>query len=371
MDERPQPAWTGRLHALERGLGAETLDGFVVSTPLNLVYLTGYAGSAGLVLITPRQRILIVDGRYDVVTREDIRAGRLAQLEVERVERRYDLTLGDIVKKLGLRRVGFESAHVTVSTAAAWQRAAPEVLWIPLEKVVERQRMIKDAAETAVLRKGGETLRPVVAALREILRPGRTEREVADGIDAAILAAGFERPSFPTIVASGPNSAHPHARPGNRALARGDLVVLDFGGVLDGYCVDLTRMAAIGEVRPEARALLTAVDAAHAAALASVRPGVLTSAIDAAARDALESRGLGQAFPHSTGHGLGLEIHEAPRIGRPDPETDEVVQAGMVFTIEPGAYVEGQGGVRLEDDVLVTAHGCDVLTDIPRQVLVI
>jgi Xaa-Pro aminopeptidase len=181
--------------------------------------------------------------------------------------------------------------------------------------------------------------------------------------------AGFSGPAFPTIVASGPNSALPHATPGGRRLAQGDLVVLDFGGVLGGYCVDLTRMAAVGRLAPQALALFDAVRDAHDAAIRHLAPGVTGAEVDAAARSVLEARGLGPAFLHGTGHGLGLDVHEAPRISRGGAET--VLAAGMVCTIEPGAYVEGLGGVRLEDDVLVTDTGRDVLTDAPRDLLVV
>ena len=195
---------------------------------------------------------------------------------------------------------------------------------------------------------------------------------MAGDIDAAIRAAGFERPAFETIVASGPNSARPHARPGDRTLEAGDGVVLDFGGVYDGYCVDLTRTVHLGVPAPALRRIAAAVREAHSAALAAVRPGVRPSQIDAAARDVLVRHGLGDAFGHGTGHGLGLEVHEEPRIGKPGtlpgahPETP--VESGMVFTIEPGAYVEGLGGVRIEDDVLVVDGGCEILTDVPIEV---
>jgi len=174
--------------------------------------------------------------------------------------------------------------------------------------------------------------------------------------------AGFSRPAFETIVASGPNSVLPHARPTSRAIQAGDPTVLDFGGVYDGYCVDLTRTVQLGAVPGPLAKLYAAVAEAQQAALAAVRPGAASSAIDAAARSVLERHGLGEAFGHGTGHGLGLEVHEEPRIARPSGQPDVVVEPGMVFTIEPGAYVPGVGGVRIEDDVLVTATGCEVLT---------
>jgi Xaa-Pro aminopeptidase len=214
-------------------------------------------------------------------------------------------------------------------------------------------------------------LSDVARSLPQLAAAGKTERNVARAIDLALEHAGFSEPAFPTIVASGPNSAHPHAHPSDRALVEGDLVVLDFGGVLDGYCVDLTRSAAVGQVSARARALFAAVHEAQAAAIASVRAGTTGAAVDAAARRVLEARGLAEAFLHSTGHGLGLEVHEAPRLSPERSGPADPLEAGMVCTIEPGAYLEGFAGVRLEDDVLVTADGCEVLTNAPRDLLVV
>jgi Xaa-Pro aminopeptidase len=186
---------------------------------------------------------------------------------------------------------------------------------------------------------------------------------VAADIDSALRRGGFERPAFDTIVASGPNSARPHARPGKRALRPGDWVLLDFGGVYDGYCVDLSRTVRLGRGDAEFGRVFEAVAEAQRAAIATVRPGIRASAVDAAAREVLGRHGLAEVFGHGTGHGLGLEVHEEPRIGRPLEGSDDVLLApGMVFTVEPGAYLDGIGGVRIEDDVLVTDTGCDVLT---------
>ncbi len=186
---------------------------------------------------------------------------------------------------------------------------------------------------------------------------------MAAEIEAAIREAGFSRPAFETIVASGPNSVLPHARPTDRPIQDGDPTVLDFGGVYDGYCVDLTRTVQLGAPSGSLRQLYGAVAEAQKAAIAAVRPGVACSAIDAAAREVLGRYGLAEAFGHGTGHGLGLEVHEEPRIARQSARLpDPVVEPGMVFTIEPGAYVSGVGGVRIEDDVLVTDTGCEVLT---------
>ena len=211
-------------------------------------------------------------------------------------------------------------------------------------------------------------LAQVVPVVLAAVRAGETERAIAAAIEAAMREAGYERTAFDTIVASGPHSALPHYRAGTRTLAPGDLVVLDFGGVLDGYCCDLTRTVSIGPPSREARRVYDSSPRRAAAAIAAVKPGVDASAVDAAARNLLRDRGLGDAFGHGTGHGLGLDVHEEPRIGKPRADVAAGDAApGMVFTIEPGAYLPGLGGVRIEDDVLVTETGCEVLTTPPAR----
>src|SRR4030095_5812126 len=220
-----------------------------------------------------------------------------------------------------------------------------------------------------MLRRGAQLLSTVAQDVVRDAKPGVKEQELAAQIDWRIKSAGFERCSFATIVASGPNAALPHAHAGERKLRAGDLVVLDFGGVYGGYCVDLTRTVALGQPDAEMERVYQAVLEAHGAAITAVKPGVRAGDIDAAARTTLARHSLAEAFGHSTGHGLGVEIHETPRIG-PRREAagdtpaapDEAIEPGMVFTIEPGAYLPGWGGVRIEDDVLVTSDGVEVLT---------
>jgi Xaa-Pro aminopeptidase len=363
--------WSARLQRLRDDYLTRDLDAFVVSTPANLTYLSGFAGSAGLIADLSGRARLIVDGRYTAAARQGSAQGRLAEIDVVAVTGRYDETLARVLADLGPARVGYEADHVTVATLRHWQEAAPAVTWVPTERLIARRRMIKDALEIAALRRAGAGLSEIARDLRLFVKEGRSEREVARAIDEAMMRGGFSENVFPTIVASGPNSALPHARPTDRRLAEGDLVVLDFGGRLDGYCGDLTRMAAIGQVGADARRLYDAVREAHAAAVSAVRAGILSSSVDAAARQVLETRGLGEAFLHATGHGLGLDVHEAPRLAREAPDRATRLESGMVCTIEPGAYVDGLGGVRLEDDVLVTAEGCEVLTDAPRDLLLV
>jgi Xaa-Pro aminopeptidase len=369
MTSPDRPAQAGRLHDLTAYLDACALDAIVVSAPMNVTYLTGFSGSAGLFVLTRADAFLIVDGRYVFAAADLLARGAMASVRLEPFAGRYDLTLAALAAREGLKTVGFEAAHVTVATLAAWQRATSGVTWRPTDGVVEARRVVKDAFEIATFRRAAEAISRVARMLGDLVARGLTEQDVASRIDHALLAEGFERPAFPTIVASGPNSALPHARPTPRTLEAGDLVVLDFGGVLDGYCVDLTRMAAIGPITDRAMSLYQGVRDANLAAASVVRPGIAASDVDQAARDVLEARGLGAAFLHATGHGLGLDVHEAPRLGRRDLEVPQRLEAGMVFTVEPGAYVEGVGGVRLEDDVLVTARGGEVLTDVPLDLV--
>jgi Xaa-Pro aminopeptidase len=249
--------------------------------------------------------------------------------------------------------------------AAAWTGALVDR---PLD-LIEDLRRVKDVAELAVLREGGvrlsEAARGVLAD--DVARPGRTELEVAAEIDARVRAVGFTRAAFDTIVASGPRSALPHARPTDRRLEPGEVVVLDFGGVYGGYCVDLTRTVCLGRPSAEVDRQYEAVLTAQRAGCAAVRPGVPPAEVDGAARRVLEAAGLGEVFAHGTGHGLGLEIHEAPRLARPRPEdaAQPPLEAGVVCTIEPGAYVTARAGIRIEDDVVVTGDGHERITDVP------
>jgi Xaa-Pro aminopeptidase len=348
------------------------IDGLVVTHPPNVRYLSGLNASSGAVILgaTPT---LVVDFRYATAARAA--AGRIFAIEV--AEGKLDEKIVEVLKAAAFSRVGVEGEHLSIarfnrlSAALARPqlplgdgRAACGLR--PVERLLSRIRATKDAAEIGILREAGHRLSGVGGELRRWVMAGRTELEVAADIDAALRRAGFERPAFDTIVASGPNGALPHARPTSRRLEEGEGVVLDFGGVYDGYCVDLTRTISLGPMREDFRRMFEAVREAQAAALAAVRPGVPAAGIDAEARRVLSARGFADAFGHGTGHGLGLEVHEEPRISRQTPP-DERIEAGMVFTVEPGVYVPGLGGVRIEDDVLVLSGGCELLTSVPIE----
>jgi Xaa-Pro aminopeptidase len=366
-----------RLDTLRSDLRAASLEALVVTHLPNLRYLTGFSGTAGLTLITARQCLLVIDFRYETAARTLLADFPNGLIEIRLVERTYDETLVDVLLESAAGQVGIEASSMTVGrfnrlteALAKLERDRPtnSTILVPTERIVERRRAVKDPVEIQILREAARRLSQVARDLPALIREGRTELEIASDIDTAIRKAGFERPAFETIVAGGENGAKPHARPGNRQLRGGDWVVLDFGGIYDGYCVDLTRTLPVGAVGSDMSRVATAVREAHDAAIASVRPGARPSEIDAAARQVLANHGLAEAFGHGTGHGLGLEVHEDPRISKlPAALPDEPVVPGMVFTIEPGAYIPGLGGVRIEDDVLVGEHGCEVLTDVPIE----
>jgi Xaa-Pro aminopeptidase len=352
-----------RLARLRADLITAGLDAFVLTHPPNLRYLTGLKATAGAVVVSAEQCVLLVDFRY--ITAAQQLAATHGYLTVPAATATLDASIADELRGAGARRVGVEGAYLPIGRYNQLSHQLGGIVeLVATERMLERARAVKDPGEIAILREAALRLSAVARQLPGLIRAGQTEQQAAGRVEAAIRDAGFDGFAFETIVASGPNGALPHARPTARTIETGDGVVLDFGGVYDGYCVDLTRTLQVGQTSEEFRRLFDAVAEAHGAALAAVTPGALPTDIDRAARHVLEGHGLGEAFGHGTGHGLGLEVHEEPRISPAAPAGEPVV-AGMVFTIEPGAYVAGIGGVRIEDDVLVVPDGCEVLTKVP------
>jgi Xaa-Pro aminopeptidase len=374
MSHAPTGALERRQQAVREVLAARSLDALVITSLPNVLYLTNFAGSTAIVVLTADRLHFLTDFRYVTAITDTIGTARECPgLELSTVEGSYDASLAGLLASQAWPRIGFESAHLTVNRYE-WLKQAlkePERL-VATEGIVEAVRVRKDDYEIATLREAARRLSNVTREVFKEVRRGQTERDLAAAIDRQIRLAGFTKSAFDTIVAAGPNGALPHASPSERKLSEGDLVVLDFGGVYDSYCVDLTRTVSIGKASPKRREVYGAVLEAHDRAIAAVRPGQSRFEIDAAARQTLAGHGLGEAFGHGTGHGLGLEVHEDPKITRRRPDVDartEAVESSMVFTIEPGAYLPGWGGVRIEDDVLVTDDGVEVLTKVTTDLI--
>jgi len=379
----PREVLGARATRLREILAPLAIDRLLVTTLPNVTWLTGFDGSAAVALIRPQDIVLLTDARYrETATEIAAHAGGLISTVV--VDDTYDETIVRMIAGDGVP-VGFEAGSITVARfnwlSTALQNGGSSSQLVPTMTAVEACRIVKDGWELDILREAAQRLSAVALGVIADFRPGVAERDVAQAIEAGLRRAGFSRPAFDTIVASGPRAALPHGRASARAIQPREVVVLDFGGVYGGYCVDLTRAVACGDPGAEARDWYDAVLAAQAAAIAAIRPGRPAADVDRAARAVLDERGLGHLFTHGTGHGLGLEVHEAPRVGRPRIEAGrkpmpgtvaipEHLEAGMTLTVEPGVYMPGRGGVRIEDDVLVTASGVEVLTNVPRALII-
>lgn len=345
-----------RIAGLLSAMG--TAEAAVITSLPNVRYFCGFTGSNGALLVSRRGVELFTDPRYT------IQAAREAAAKVVIVKGPLETA---VAKKLTpFRSVAFENGRISYRSLSALQQARAE--WVSLDDACEKLRMVKSAEEQAAIR---ASVALNSAALEEALghfAAGMSETDLAAEIEYRMRRGGAEKPAFETIVAFGERSALPHAHPGAAKLSGRGLLLIDMGAFLGGYASDMTRMAHLGRVPTETRKLYDAVHEAQLAALDRVKAGVTTASVDAAARKVLTAHGYGEAFVHSTGHGLGLEIHELPRIGKKDKTR---LEAGMAITIEPGAYLEGFGGVRIEDTVLVTATGCEILTPTSKKLMVL
>ncbi|OLC05975.1 MAG: hypothetical protein AUH78_08590 [Gemmatimonadetes bacterium 13_1_40CM_4_69_8] len=353
-----------RQEALVRALEAEGLDALLVTALPNVRYLTGFSGSAALVVVTKADTLLVTDFRYDEQAVAE--AGAVARVVVERTSA-WDRLFRELAGFGTLEWIGYEAHALTVKDAERLSGAGRAWRWRAAGECVERLRARKDPEEVAAIRAAASL---AGGALRETLttvRVGMTEREIAGRLEGALRRLGSEGHPFPTIVASGPRTALPHARTSPRAVETGDWLLLDFGAQVDGYCADITRTVVVGAKATEAQqALYELVRVAQRRAREGVRAGMPGREADALARELIEARGFGDAFGHSLGHGLGLEVHEAPRLAKTNTEP---LPADAVVTIEPGIYLAGQGGVRIEDDVHLAEGGPLLLSDGATELL--
>jgi len=357
-----------RQQKLREHLSTTRFDALLVSHLPNIRYLCGFTGSAGLLLVEAKASTFFSDVRYDTQAHEEVKSAKVVITRKGPLE-----ALGEFLAKRRKRArrqiIGLESDHFTLAEKKRLtQTRSASVLFKDAPPVVERFRMIKDDDEIAKIRSAVLLGAKIYDRALEVLRPGVKEVEVAAEMELAARRGGAEAMSFDTIIASGPRSALPHGRASSQPIVPGAFVVCDFGVILSSYCSDQTRTVWVGTASDEARQAYEAVREAQQAAIEAVRAGVKAGEVDAAARTSLREAGFGRYFTHSTGHGVGLEIHEGPRIG--DGQR-EILQQGMVITIEPGVYFPGKWGVRIEDIVVVTAGGCEVLTPTKKDFLAI
>ena len=353
----------GRLSRLRLLFSASGVDAILVTHLPNINYLCGFTGSAGILLVESDGAILFTDSRYTFQCREEVSGA-----EVRIVSGGLIRGVSDALRRgRRMRHVAYSAGQVTVAqkrvlTAAAGKR----VSWVAGLNEVERLRAVKDQSELATMREAAKLISDVWGRVVRKIRPGISELRVASDLEYGMKGGGASGPSFETIVASGPRSAWAHARATSKLLRKNELVVMDQGAILRGYCSDMTRTVFLGRPSDRVRRFYRAVLDAQQAAKAVIRPGVTAGEVDAAARETLQRHKLAQYFSHSTGHGLGMEVHEMPRLARGEKF---VLEEGMVVTVEPGVYIEGLGGIRIEDDVVVTSKGAEDLTSATREFL--
>ncbi len=352
-----------RLSALRDAMARADVDGLLITSLPNVRYITGFSGSSALVFVSAKDCLLLTDFRYSTQVREEV--GSLATVRIEPSNLWTGLWAA-LSGMTGIERIGFESAHLLhrdfqrlLEQGARWQ-------WRPLLDVIETLRVAKDDGELLAIERAVAIAETALASTLPQISTGQTETLVAGILERELRSAGSEAFPFASIVASGPRSALPHARASDRRLEAGDFLLLDFGAVWGGYCSDITRTFVLGRASDEHRRVYAIVQEANARASGALRVGMTGMAADAVAREYIDALGFGEAFGHSLGHGIGLEVHEAPRLAK---TTEAPLKRGAVVTIEPGIYVPEWGGVRIEDDVLVTDAGPRVLTSFPRDLI--
>jgi Xaa-Pro aminopeptidase len=350
-----------RRRTLSARLPELKIDALLVSSPANVRYLTGYAGSNGILLLTKADAHFFTDPRYALEASQQI----TCKVHIEK--KPLIVAAGAVIKRKRLKKIGFESTWLRYEDYIKVKEELP--LGSALQaigRIIEDQRMVKSPSELALIRQSVITNSEAYSKTIRRVHAGARETDIAAELEYQMRALGAEKAAFDTIVASGPRTALPHARPTSHRLGENELLLIDMGASQEGYASDMTRVAHTGTPPRRILRLYKAVLEAQLAALSSIKAGVTTGEVDAAARNVLKRHELDRAFVHSTGHGLGLEIHEPPRIARKDKTK---LQAGMAITIEPGAYIDGLGGIRIEDTVLVTEHGCEVLTPTPKDLI--
>jgi len=353
--------YSSRMHTVRRKILNDYVNGVIFSSMSNIHYLSGFTGSDGVLVLSADSARLLVDGRYTTQA-----AAEAQQVSITQYQNQIH-GIDQVVKELGLTKIGFEASFVNVAMYNDLKQGLKNAILIPLGDELKLLRAHKDKHEIASMKKAAAIASTAIAALSRELRPGWTELETALELEILARRAGAEQVAFETIIASGENAALPHAKPSNRKISCGDLVIIDFGVKYQGYCSDETCTFAIGELTGDKKNAYRAVLWAHDEASASIRPGIAAVDVDALVRRILGVK-YRPYFVHGTGHGVGLEVHEAPQLA---PNSRDVLRAGMVVTVEPGLYYPGRWGIRIEDTVLVKNNGCEIITKMDKKLTII
>jgi Xaa-Pro aminopeptidase len=351
---------------LRQALEADHLDAFLVLHLPNVFYLTGFTGSNAALLVSSRDATLFTDRRYAIQAKQEVSA-RLVRVRIVRgpVLEACSSVFSKAVRRI--QRVGFEAARVSVRQKEALASSAgKQTRWTAWDGHIEADRAVKDSSEIAIMQDAADIACSSWEEVLPLVEPGVLETDLAAEVEYRMRRKGAAGPAFDTIIASGERSAWPHARASCKPIRKNELVVFDLGAILRGYSSDLTRTVYVGRAPAVVKQWYRAVLEAQQAARDALRPGISAAQVDAAARQVLQRAGLGSKFTHSTGHGLGLEVHEMPRLGKGEKT---ILMAGNAVTIEPGIYIEGQGGIRIEDDLVVTPTGAQLLTPAKRELL--
>lgn len=350
-----------RRQRLARTLKGDDLDGLLVSNPVNVTYLTGFSGDSSYLVLTAKRALLVTDARFTEQVAEECPG---LDAHIRTPEQPLPKATAAALDRLGVRRVGFEASHLTVADLETLRGEARSSDWKPVAGRVEELRARKDPSEVAAIREAIAIAERAFAMFVAMIQPEDTEKDLCDNMDGYVRRAGGTGCSFPSIVAAGARAALPHAPPTERAVGEAGLLLVDWGAAGRFYKSDLTRVLAGRTISPKLEKVYGVVLKAQERAIRAIRPGVKARDVDAEARSFLAREGYGAHFGHGLGHGIGLQVHEAPALR---PTSDVVLEAGMVITVEPGVYLRGWGGVRIEDDVLITPEGCEVLTSVPKD----
>jgi len=351
-----------RREALRARLAKKKLDALLVVHPANVTYLTGFTGDSSYLLAGGERDLILSDGRFTTQIEQECPG---LEAHIRPTGRTMNQAVVEVVEKLGVRRLGFEASHLSVADWDALKRELSSRELVAADGHVEALRCVKDDAEILEIREAIDQAQRAFLKLRGELAAGESEKTVADRLEARLREFGAVGSSFPPIVAVGRRAALPHARPtAETRIGDDDFVLFDWGADGRGYKSDLTRMVVTGKVTPEFAKVYRIVLTAQERAIAAIRPGAKAQDIDAEARSYIDQAGFGRFFEHGLGHGIGLEIHEGPRLRK---ESSTILEPGMVVTVEPGIYLPEWGGVRIEDDVLVTPDGREVLSSLPKS----